>query len=133
VFAVDTDSASLEQARRLGAGTDVPARVDVVIDTVGNERTPAMGVEMLRTGGRLVLIGYTGLAAQVDVARIVTGEIIVRGSVGATLGDAREAVRLLAAGQLRAVISRRLPLAETNQALSLLEGGGVVGRIVLEP
>lgn len=147
VIAVDTHEDSRAQARGLGAtalpaGPGLPAAVaavtggsgvDVVIDTVGDEHTPGIAVGLLRTGGRLVLIGYTGRPAPLDVARLVTGEIVVRGSVGATLADAHEAVRLLAAGDLRAVISLRLPLSEANQALRLLAGGAAVGRIVLEP
>ncbi|HEV7649351.1 MAG TPA: alcohol dehydrogenase catalytic domain-containing protein [Actinophytocola sp.] len=148
VVAVDVHEASLEVAKQVGAtevvhatpGTDVARAVtaltggaDVAIDTVGSAETPGTCVGLLRTGGRLVLIGYTGRPAPLDVARVVTGEIVVRGSVGATLADAREAVRLLAAGHLRAVISARHPLAEADQALSALAGGTAVGRIVLEP
>jgi D-arabinose 1-dehydrogenase-like Zn-dependent alcohol dehydrogenase len=147
VVAVDVHPDSRAAAARLGATAVAPgeelaaavaelsggAGADLAIDTVGNEHTPGSCVEVLRTGGRLVLIGYTGRAAALDVARIVTGEIVVRGSVGATLADAHEAVRLLAAGGLRAVISRRYPLTEANQALRELAAGGTVGRIVLEP
>jgi len=145
VIAVDTHADSRARAAELGAialpsGDDLVAEVlartggaDVAIDTVGNDRTPALCADLLRTGGRLVLIGYTGQAAPLDVARVVTGELVVRGSVGATLADAHEAVRLLAAGDLRAVISRRYPLADADSALAELAVGGTVGRIVLEP
>jgi D-arabinose 1-dehydrogenase-like Zn-dependent alcohol dehydrogenase len=150
VIAVDVHEASLDQAKQVGAtdvvlaadGVDVAAAVtgltgglgaDVAVDTVGDDRTPGTCVDLLRTGGRLVLIGYTGRPAALDVARVVTREIIVRGSVGATLADAREAVRLLADGHLRAVVSRRYPLAEADRALRELAGGAAVGRIVLEP
>ncbi|OLF18470.1 alcohol dehydrogenase catalytic domain-containing protein [Actinophytocola xanthii] len=148
VIAVDVHEASLEKAKQVGAtdvvlgSVDVAAAVreltsgrgaDVAVDTVGNESTPAVCVDLLRTGGRLVLIGYTDRPAPVDVSRIVTKEVVVRGSVGATLDDAREAVRLLADGHLRAVVSGRYPLADADRVLAELAGGGTVGRIVLEP
>lgn len=143
VIAVDTHEDSRAVAASLGAevlpADDVVAAVlagggaDVAIDTVGNADTPGVCADLLRTGGRLVLIGYTDRPAPLDVARIVTGELVVRGSVGATLADARAAVRLLAAGDLRAVISRRYPLTEAGRALSELAAGDTVGRIVLEP
>jgi propanol-preferring alcohol dehydrogenase len=88
---------------------------------------------VLRPAGRLVLIGYTGERTPVDVPAVVMRELVVRGSVGATLADAREVVRLAAEGSLRATVSATLPLADAAEALKLLAADNVLGRVVLAP
>ncbi|GGM87009.1 alcohol dehydrogenase catalytic domain-containing protein [Dactylosporangium sucinum] len=149
VVAVDPHDGSRAAARQLGAGhcvdpaaEDAVAAVraatsgggcDVVVDTVGNEYTPAQAVGMVRPQGRVVLVGYTGRPAGLDVAAVVTREARILGSVGATAADAREALRLAAAGRLRVPVADRYPLAEVNDALDRLQSGKVIGRLVLRP
>ena len=149
VFAVDPDPGSRSAALAAGAthaldpsGGDVARAVldltsgqggDVVIDTVGNDRTPDHGIRMVRPQGRVVLVGYTDRPALLDVARIVTREARILGSVGATLADAHEAVRLADAGLLRVPIAGTLALSGVNEALERLRAGAVVGRLVLTP
>ncbi|CAM5494634.1 zinc-dependent alcohol dehydrogenase [Streptomyces xanthochromogenes] len=149
VIAVDPHAPSREQARRYGAHTvidpgagDPVAAVraatgaggcDVVVDTVGNEHTPGQAVRMTGTRGRVVLVGYTGRPAQLDVLDVVVRETELRGSVGATLTDARTAMEMAAAGLLRGCVEARYPLAQVNEALTRLATGDVVGRLVVTP
>lgn len=148
VVVVDPHEASRVAAQRLGAASSVDPSAgtavaevraqtsgmgcDVVVDTVGNESTPAQAVDMIRPQGRVVLVGYTERPAAVDVASVVTREARILGSVGATMADAREALHLAEAGKLRIPIADRYALTQVNEALDRLHSGKVVGRLVLQ-
>ena len=75
VIAIDISNAKTERALELGADHAINSSnqdaveqnrrltegwgVDCVIDIVGKEATIAAGVESLRNGGRIVIVGYT--------------------------------------------------------------------------
>ncbi|HEY0495195.1 MAG TPA: zinc-binding dehydrogenase [Kutzneria sp.] len=124
-FAVD----AVEAVRALVGGDGV----DVVVDTVGNDRTPAQAIDMVRMQGRVVLVGYTDAPARIDVATAVTREVRLFGSVGATLADTAEVLRLAEAGLLRIPIADRYSLSQVNEALDRVHSGKVAGRLVLRP
>lgn len=50
-----------------------------------------------------------------------------------TPAEFRRVMRMVFSGALQPVIHETLPLAEARRAHELLEGGGVFGKIVLEP
>jgi D-arabinose 1-dehydrogenase-like Zn-dependent alcohol dehydrogenase len=106
---------------------------DVVVDTVGNTVTTGLAVQLARPQGRVVLVGYTAEDASLDVATVVTKEISVRGSVGATLAEARQVAEMAAAGTLRGSVAGEYRLDEVNKALGRLAGGSVVGRLLIVP
>ncbi|MBB4679803.1 alcohol dehydrogenase catalytic domain-containing protein [Crossiella cryophila] len=149
VFAVDPHEPSRAQAIRYGATAAVDPRAadpvaavlaatggrgcDVVIDTVGNEHTPGQAVRMTRPRGRVVLVGYTDKPAALDVLEVVVRETILRGSVGATLADARAVMAMAAAGRIRACVAGEYPLGGVDEALRRLAEGSVVGRLVVVP
>ena len=45
----------------------------------------------------------------------------------------RKSFRLLAAGMIRPPIWARLPLAEAGKAQAMIEGGRVLGKVILKP
>src|SRR5207248_9035359 len=83
--------------------------------------------------GRLVFVGYGAEPFVVNPLLLVLREAQVLGAVGNTLQELRESVALAAQGQVRPVISERLPLADVGAALDGLRRGRVVGRAVLLP
>ncbi|MFE4636228.1 alcohol dehydrogenase catalytic domain-containing protein [Streptomyces sp. NPDC056773] len=149
VIAVDPHAPSREQARRYGAHAVVDplagdpvaavhdategAGCDVVVDTVGNTHTPGQAVRMTGTRGRVVLVGYTGKPATLDVLDVVVRESEIRGSVGATLADAHTVMRMAEAGLIRGHVEAEYPLAQVNEALARLAAGEVTGRLLVTP
>ncbi len=149
VIAAGRSAANLRRARELGAaatvdtgrdGLDSAVREltggdgwDVAFDMVGSGGTPGAALRCARSGGTLVLVGYTGEPAAVDVARIVTNELVVRGAVGSTLDDAREVVRLAAQGRMTPTISQVHSLENAGTALRMLREDRCQGRAVLVP
>jgi putative PIG3 family NAD(P)H quinone oxidoreductase len=114
---------------------------DVILDIMGAAYL-ARNVAALAAGGRLVVIGMQGgTRADLDLGMLL-GK---RASIHATTLRARPtpekaaivaAVReqvwpLIAAGRVRPVIDRVLPMAEAPQAHRLMESGSHIGKILL--
>jgi putative PIG3 family NAD(P)H quinone oxidoreductase len=115
--------------------------VDVILDMVGGDYVPRE-LEVLNTGGRLVLIATNGGAnAEIALPKIMQKRLVLTGS---TLRprNADEKARLAAAvektvwlwiagGKLRTVVDTTFPLAEAAKAHARVEHSGHVGKVVL--
>jgi len=126
---------------RAGA-EDVAARVreltggrgaDVVFELVATRETMAASAKALAKRGRLVFVGYSEDSFQIHPIQLVVGEQIVTASVGNTLAELRQAVELVAAGTVRTVVDRTLPLERFEEGFEALREGRLVGRAVLVP
>jgi NADPH:quinone reductase-like Zn-dependent oxidoreductase len=107
--------------------------VEVVFDHVG-EKTWDGSVRVLRNGGRLVTCGATtGYRVGVDLRHLFYRRLSLLGSTMGNKGDLHRLVGLLAAGKLRAVIDRVLPLAEARRGHELLSDRAQFGKVVLVP
>ena len=115
---------------------------DVVLDNMGAKYL-SRNVDVLSTGGRLVVIGLQGGAkAELDLGAL----LVKRAAVHATslrFRPAAEKAAIVAgvlaavwpaieAGEVRPVVDRVLPLAEVAQAHRLLEASTHVGKVVLQ-
>jgi NADPH2:quinone reductase len=115
--------------------------VDVVIDPVGGERFTD-SLRSLRDGGRLVVVGFTeGSIPQVKVNRLllrnteVVGAgwgayVLPRPEVTREIGSALDT--LIEAGAVAPIVGARFPLERAAEALTLIDGRGATGKVVLE-
>jgi NADPH:quinone reductase-like Zn-dependent oxidoreductase len=107
-------------------------KIDVVFEHVGK----AMWKESLlclRWGGTLVTCGATtGYQVETDLRQIFFRQLQVLGSTMGALGTQYEILRHFAAGRLKPVLDRVLPLQQAVEAHRLLEDGQQFGKIVLE-
>jgi propanol-preferring alcohol dehydrogenase len=149
VVAVGRTPAKLDAARALGAdevvragAEDVARRVreitggrgaDVVFELVATRETMAASAAALAKRGRLVFVGYSEDSFTIHPIQLVVGEQIVTASVGNTLAELRQAVDLVAAGKVRTVVDRTLPLDRFQEGFDALRAGQLVGRAVLVP
>jgi D-arabinose 1-dehydrogenase-like Zn-dependent alcohol dehydrogenase len=108
--------------------------VDVVIDTVGSPETFGRGSRLVRPAGRIVGVGYSvdSNFGGIPAARFVLEEIELVGSRYVARDELHRAVELVAAGKVKPVVDRVLPLEQVNDALTALEDGDVVGRVVID-
>jgi len=107
--------------------------MDVVLDAAGVTSSLDLGVRALRPGGRLVLNGYTpGVLPPLDTTAVMRKEVKIIGSRASTAFDIIESIDLMRQGKIVPVIDRTLPLEQANEALHLLSGTGVVGRVLLK-
>jgi threonine 3-dehydrogenase len=111
-------------------------RFDVVIETTGQISPILSALELIRSGGELVLTGLPDEKLVLDVTRhIVLREISLRGVYGRRLDETWVATeRLLRANQKRAasVITNYLPLADFDRAFGLA-ASGKTGKVALTP
>ena len=105
--------------------------VDCVLDIVGTSATIQAGLDALRPGGRLVLVGYTPDDLTAPGKTLAQREIQILGTRAGTTRDLQSAAGLLADGTLKSIVTRTVPMEQANEALSQLRSGQVNGRIVL--
>ncbi len=124
-----------------------PGGVDCVFDAVGGANIgPCIGA--LRPGGTLVGFGFMGAPGMLSQAAMFANIFIgarLRGRVGKFYGitmwyrkdpkplreDLLKVFALLAGNKIDPLVSRTFPLAEARQAIGLLAGGSVEGKLVL--
>ena len=105
--------------------------VDVVADNIGTRASVREALNLLRPGGKLLLVAYLDETLEVPTIPLFKPEREIIGCRGASRQDLVDVVQLTAAGRLEPVIGARFPLAEAEKAVARLESGHVVGRIVL--
>ena len=118
--------------------------VDVVLDHLGASNLEA-NLKVLALGGRLQIIGLMGGAkGEINLGAMLTRRLSVaatnlRGRPAEGPGGKAEIVAqvrehlwpLVEAGRVRPVVHEYVPVAEASRAHAAMEGGGVVGKLVL--
>jgi L-iditol 2-dehydrogenase len=116
VFISDVDATRLKLAKELGAdetflvsGTalleEILQRtegdgVDVVLEAVGREETIAAGIDCVRKGGTVTLVGNISPKVEMPLQKVVSRQIRLQGSC-ASAGEYPEAMRLMANGKIK--------------------------------
>ena len=150
VIAVDVRDGKLDLARRFGAvatlnsGTEARldrevrrisgGGVDVAFEAVGKAATQEAALNCLRTGGRLVLVGYSPETMALNAGRVMFRELEVLGSLGCRPVDYPRAIELVRQGKIRLteMVTHRFPLERIAEALDVLRGGDAI-RVVVTP
>jgi NADPH:quinone reductase-like Zn-dependent oxidoreductase len=139
VTVTSRDEHKLERARELGAhvgvasGERLPARVDAVLETVG-EATWAHSLRALEPGGAIVVAGATsGFDPPADLARMYFRQLRVIGSTMGTRDELIRLTRMLEATGVRPVIDDVLALGDGRDAFQRMLDGELFGKLVLRP
>jgi len=148
VIAVDLNDARLALAKRLGARytlnpaaterVDKEVRklsdggVDVAFEAIGNPKTIDLAFTLLRKGGRLVVIGFCGAPAPINVGKLMFYELELVGSLGCGAGLYPELVGLVEPGRLvlDLIVSGTFPLERINDGFDRLRKGEGVRWVV---
>lgn len=108
--------------------------VDVVFENIADPTLWPGAFNSLAFAGRLVTAGaHGGGTVPLDVKRLYLKRLRVIGQPGTNLEDVRLALELAAAGRIRAVIDRIMPLESVRDAHALLEKNQIVGKLILDP
>lgn len=129
VFISDIDPTRLKLASDLGAsetlclsGEELTRRiyeltagrgVDLVLEAVGRAETIDSGIECVRKGGTVTLVGNISPSVPMPLQKVVSRQIRLQGSC-ASAGEYPEAIRLIASGAIRVapLITAVSPLSE---------------------
>jgi NADPH:quinone reductase-like Zn-dependent oxidoreductase len=147
VIATTGTDAKAERARALGADAvvnyatqDFVAEVkkltgkrgaDVVIEHVGGE-VMSKSVVATAAGGRIVTCGATaGFTPSIDLRHVFFRQIEILGSTMGSKGSLFGILEHVAAGRLRPVVDRVLPLWDATEAHRVLEARQAFGKVVL--
>jgi alcohol dehydrogenase len=118
---------------RVFAGKD-SGGMDVVVNFNGGDSW-TRSLRVLRRGGRLLTCGATaGYDPPEDIRYIWTFELNILGSNGWKREDIAALLDLVRSRKLKPVLHpRRFALAETRDAMGLLEARGMVGKVIVTP
>lgn len=137
VTVTSRDEDKLARARDLGAhvtlasGERLPARVDAVMETVG-EATWDHSLKALEPGGVVVVSGATsGPNPPADLRRVFYRQIRIVGSTMGTLRELRSLVQLLDATGTRPLVQDTYALDEAPKAFARMAAGDLFGKLVL--
>jgi 2-desacetyl-2-hydroxyethyl bacteriochlorophyllide A dehydrogenase len=148
VVAVDLSEQKLEWATQLGAVAVVNAsgsdRVDkdvrrltgggahVAFEVVGRAATQETALSSLRTGGRLVLVGYSPEKMSLNAGRVMFRELEVMGSLGCRPVDYPRVIELVRQGRIRLepLVTHRFALDDIGEAFETLRSGEAIRAVV---
>ncbi len=151
IFAADVDPTRLKLAAELGADKTISLSgeelthevlrltngrgVDVVLEAVGRDETIHAGIDCVRKGGTVTLIGNIAASISLPLQKIVTRQIRLQGSC-ASAGEYPEAMDMIVTGKIKVgrLITAVAPLkdgAEWFQRLYAHEPN--LMKVVLDP
>jgi len=149
VIAVDLSGDKLAWASRLGAAETVNTGeverldkevrgltggrgADVVFEVVGRAATQRQAFACLRTGGRLVMVGYSPEEVSLNSGRIMFRELEVTGSLGCRPLDYPRVIEMARQGRVRVaeLVTHRFALDDIGDALDTLRSGAAVRAVV---
>ncbi len=148
LMVADIDGAKRAHARQMGADETIDnAQSDAVqqvmaksgggvaaaIDFVGSPATMQFGIDSLRKGGKLVVVGLYGGGMSISPVMFPFKMMSIEGSYVGTLDDLKELIALVQSGKVPPIPLVTRPAAEATAALDdLKRGGKVLGRTVLQ-
>ena len=154
IIAIDLADNKLEAARQFGAThtlnpvtgqikTEVEALTggrgaDYVFVTAGNGQAMDLGLEVMRKGGALVIVGMppSGVTTQIELGYLASyGQRIL----GSKMGSAQPAIdlpKLMGLYQqgrlkLKELITARYPLEQINEAIAAVKGGQALRNVII--
>jgi (R,R)-butanediol dehydrogenase/meso-butanediol dehydrogenase/diacetyl reductase len=106
---------------------------DVVFEVTGSEPAVAVATGLLRTRGRLTVVGVHSKPPQVDLFRVFWRELEIIGARVYEPADFDEAIGLMAEDvlPLDRLITSVVPLEEIGDAFEILQSGGDAVKILV--
>ena len=151
-IAVDLVPRKLEVAKQLGAVETILAKdlderevvgairkatgggADIAIEAIGSPITMKQAFNSLRTGGRLVAVGYSPKRWDgFDIGRVMFREMEIMGSLGCRPVDYPRIINLVKNGSLllKPLVTHKFPLSEINEAFDLMRRGEGIRIVIL--
>jgi L-iditol 2-dehydrogenase len=151
VFVSDIDASRLKMAKDLGADETLLASgdalvkeiqrltegrgVDVVLEAVGRNETIAAGIDSVRKGGTVTLVGNITPVVSLPLQKVVARQIRLQGSC-ASAGEYPEAMELVSSGKIKVapLITAVAPLGDGPRWFERLHAGEPnLMKVVLDP
>ena len=149
VLAVDLLEKKLDWAKKFGADflinpketEDVAKKIrkltgggtDFAFEAIGNPATIQQAFNCLRTGGRLVMVGYSPADVSLSAARIMYREMEIMGSLGCRPVDYPKIIELVKIGKLKVkeLVTHKFKLEEINTAFEVMRKGESLRSVIV--
>jgi propanol-preferring alcohol dehydrogenase len=128
LFPAIREAGAADVAISIGAFAEVG--LDAIVDFAGFGSTTTQACKTVRFGGRVVQVGLAAPEAVIDTGDFVSREIELLGSMGGTLSDTREVLRLMSERKLHAS-TWPIGFAEVPDAIQQLRDGTNPARAVI--
>jgi len=108
---------------------------DYVFEATGQPRPVEQAIQTVKIGGKVMLLGvFGGKSANIDLDKIVLGDLTIRGTIGSP-GVWPATIKLLESGLIntKPFITHRFPLSGYHEAIELIErkAGNVIKAIIV--
>ncbi len=151
-IAVDIVPEKLDIAKKLGAVETISAKemddrgivgairkltgggADIAFEAIGNPATFKQAFNSLRTGGRLVAVGYSPKRWDgFDIGRVMFREMELMGSLGCRTVDYPRIIELVKNKRIvvEPLVTAKYPLSEINEAFDVMRRGEGVRTVIL--
>jgi Zn-dependent alcohol dehydrogenase len=148
VIAVDIVDEKLAWAQRLGAEVTINAGqverldkevrritgggADIALEAIGKAATQEQAFACLRTGGRLVMVGYSPEKMALNAGRVMFREMEIVGSLGCRPVDYPRVIEMARQGRIKVaeLVTHKFPLEEINRAFDVLRSGEAIRAVV---
>lgn len=148
VIAVDILDKKLDWAERLGAEITFNSQqverldkevrritgggADIAMEAIGKAATQEQAFACLRSGGRLVMVGYSPETMSLNAGRVMYREMEIVGSLGCRPVDYPRVIELARQGKIKVteLVTHKFPLDEINQAFDTLRAGEAIRAVV---
>jgi D-arabinose 1-dehydrogenase-like Zn-dependent alcohol dehydrogenase len=104
-----------------------------VLDFVGAPSSTGFALQVVRRGGRIIVVGLFGGSIELPLATLPLRPMTLQGSYVGSLAELQELVRMAQAKGVPQIPIVPRPLDQAQQSLEDLKEGRVVGRVVLQP
>lgn len=141
ITAVDLVPEKLEFAKKLGATHTLlysefennGEKYDVLVDMIGKSDAARdnFNHKLERNGVYLLISFIAGSEMSFDCQHMAMDECAIHGVRNGTITELRETLDLQARGKIKPIIDAALPLEKANEALDLIRGGKLMGRVVV--
>ena len=149
VVAVDIADTKLEWAERLGAEAVLNSQqversdkalreltdggADVAFEAVGRPETQELAVAGVKSGGRVVFVGYSPSAMELNAGRVMFRELEIVGSLGCRPVDYPRVIDLVRQGKVEVaeLVNRRFELDEIEAGFDFLRSGESIRSVVV--
>jgi len=139
ITGVSADKDRLRLAERLGADMTINVEeedaveiiknitdglgADVVIEASGASAARKQAFNLVRRCGKVGLIGLTGRSTDINLDKVVEGELDVKGSWGTVWTSWRKALSLISSGKIQVapLITTKLPLEKWYDGFRMME------------
>ena len=151
IAATDVNDYRLDLAKKLGANLTINVKnsnvvkeiydntdgegVDVVMEMSGNPAALQQGIEVVRKGGYISLLGLFDKAIEVDMPLVIEKELVLKGIHGRKIFTTwHQANNLITSGlvNLAPLITHKLPIEKFEEGFQLMDSGNC-SKVLLMP